>query len=178
MRRIKNYEMFLESINREDIIICDISSNEDKLKATDIVAKQFSEQLEYNESVEYINDVTDWAISKVAKNLLGDIIGVLLLGDTYIHNIMDEYEFIKYKDFDISGKGVEGVALVVSEEYRNKNSLIVYKLIKSIDSVDMDFITIQQYENMPNTMNYGNKFDLIGYYYENDIKVNIYYKRK
>ena len=52
------------------------------------------------------------------------------------------------------------------------------KFVKSLDNLDFDFMTIQQYENMPNTMHYGNKTELLGYFYEDGIRVNVYYGKK
>ncbi len=176
--KIKSFELFLESLNRNEIIVETISNEADKNITIDIVANQFSDFLEYDESVEYINDVTDWNISKIAKDSHGNVLAVLLLGDTFIHRIMEENDFTQLKNLDLTGVGLEGVALVVLEEYRNKNSFIVYKLFKSIDDLNFDYITIQQYENMPNTMNYENKSELLGYFYEHDIKVNVYYMKK
>lgn len=171
--RIDRYNSFIESLNRNNIIIGDIDDI-DKTSCIDIVAKQFSEHISYDESVEYLNESVDWSISKVAKTD-NEIIGVLLLGESLINELMSNDTYDELVKVDLTGRGLEGVALVVTEKFRNKGNFIVYKLIQSIIGIGYDFITIQQYDNMENTMNYSNKTEKIGTFIEDESQVSVFY---
>lgn len=171
--KIDRYNLFVEGLNRDNITIMDISDN-DKVIAIDIVAKQFSEHISYDESIEYLNESVNWSISKVAKTD-DNIIGVLLLGESLINELMDNDTYVELLKVNLLGKGLEGVALVVTQEFRNKGNFIVYKLIQSIMNIGYDFITIQQYDNMENTMNYSNKTEKIGTFTEYESQVSVFY---
>ncbi len=170
---------FEEEVKHNNVAIIDnITNEEDKQIAIDIVAKQFEENLSYEESVEYLEESVTFEISKIAKNKdTGEVMGVMLFGVSMIHELMENETYKVIKDVDLTGKGLEGVALVILEKYRRTH--LIYELYTSIESMksDYDFITIQQYDGMHNTMNYFNKFTKIGSFIEDDNVVSVFYKQ-
>lgn len=173
MKLLKTYNLFLE-INRNEIVIDNISNDDIEL-CKNIVGKQFETHMSYDETIQYLDDTVDWSISKVAKNLENDIMGCLLLGHSIIEKLMKEESWIQILNVDISGKGLEGVALVVLEEYRN--SFVIQKLLYSLKDMDYDFITIQQYNTLENSMNYLTKTEKIGEFKEDEHNISVYYKK-
>jgi hypothetical protein len=60
----------------------------------------------------------------------GNVVGVLLIGDSIIYDLKSNDTWKQVEDVDLSGKGIEGVALVILPEYRK--SFVVYKLINEL----------------------------------------------
>lgn len=169
------YIKLFEQINREDIEILPIKGS-DVTVAKDIVARQFEDKLPYDDSLEYLDDVVDFDKSYIAKEN-GNVVGVLLVGDSIIYSLKSDETWTQVEDVDLSGDGIEGVALVILPKYRK--SFAAYKLISELrKSEDWDFLTIQQYEGMDETMNYFNKTKLIGYFMEDGNRVDVFYGKK
>jgi len=148
---IKKDLNFNESVNRNSVINR-ITTKEEKNFAVDIVAKQFEAQMSYKDSVAYINAVTNFNISYIAT--VGDEhVGVLLLGESHFKKI----EITEDVDVDMSGKGLEGVALVIDNKFRNTR--VISKLLYSLYKLkpEYNYITVQQFKGMEETMNYFNK---------------------
>jgi hypothetical protein len=168
------YIKLFEELNREDISVSTINGNDIEI-AKDIVAKQFEDKLPYEDSLEYLDDVVDFDKSFIAKEN-GNVVGVLLIGDSIIYDLKSNDTWKQIEDVDLSGKGIEGVALVILPEYRK--TFAAYKLISELKNSDWNFLTIQQYEGMEETMNYFNKTKLIGYFMEDDNKVDVFYAKR
>ena len=169
------YIKLFEELNREDILVSIIKGNDIEI-AKDIVAKQFEDKLPYEDSLDYLDDVVDFDKSYIVKEN-GNVVGVLLIGDSIIYSLKEDETWTQIEDVDLSGKGIEGVALVILHEYRK--SFAAYKLINELKNrSDWDYLTIQQYEGMEETMNYFNKTKLIGYFIEDDNKVDIFYVKR
>jgi hypothetical protein len=60
----------------------------------------------------------------------GNVVGVLLIGDSIIYDLKSNDTWKQVEDVDLSGKGIEVVALVILPEYRK--SFVVYKLINEL----------------------------------------------
>jgi hypothetical protein len=168
------YIKLFEELNREDISVSTINGNDIEI-SKDIVAKQFEDKLPYEDSLEYLDDVVDFDKSFIAKEN-GNVVGVLLIGDSIIYDLKSNDTWEQIEDVDLSGKGIEGVALVILPEYRK--TFAAYKLISELKNSDWNFLTIQQYEGMEETMNYFNKTKLIGYFMEDDNKVDVFYAKR
>jgi len=159
MKYIKPFKQINE-LQQSSEYTYEIITNEnelDKQLCIDMVANQFIEHMSYEDSVEYLTNVVNFDISFIAKKN-DEVIGCLLLGESIIDNgdininITDDNINI-----DLSGKGLEGVALVIKPEFRK--SLVIRKLLHSIYKLKQDYsyITIQQFKGMEETMNYFNK---------------------
>jgi hypothetical protein len=171
---MKHIQLF-EELNRNDITVSGIHGEDIEI-AKDIVARQFEDKLPYEDSLDYLDDVVDFSKSYIAKEN-GNVVGVLLIGDSIIYSLRSDASWTQVEDADLSGRGIEGVALVILPKYRR--SFAAYKLINELrNRNDWDFLTIQQYEGMEETMNYFNKTKLIGYFMEDGNKVDVFYVKR
>jgi hypothetical protein len=169
------YIKLFEELNREDILVSTIKGGDIEI-AKHIVAKQFEDKLPYEDSLDYLDEVVDFDKSYIAKEN-NNVVGVLLIGDSIIYNLKSNETWKQIEDVDLSGKGIEGVALVILPEYRR--SFAAYKLISELGRrVDWNYITIQQYEGMEETVNYFNKAKLIGFFMEEENRVDVFYIKK
>jgi len=172
---ITKFKLF-EEISRDEILISH-TKPEDIEECIDMAAKEFAKYESYEEVSEHLRASVNFDMSFVAKDLSGKIIGTLLLGESNLSNILRGESWVSLKQVDIENKkGLEGVGLVVLEEYRK--SFVVYKLLQSVNDVkgDYDYLMVQQYEGLEENIKYGGRLEHIGYYGDKDNKINVYYK--
>jgi len=169
------YIKLFEELNRQDISVSAIEGSDIEI-AKDIVARQFEDKLPYEDSLEYLDEVVDFGRSYIAKEN-GNPVGVLLIGDSIIYRLKSDETWTQAEEADLSGQGIEGVALVILPEYRR--SFAAFMLISELGRrSDWNYMTIQQYEGMEETVNYFNKAKLIGCFMEGDNKVDVFYIKK
>jgi GNAT superfamily N-acetyltransferase len=112
--------------------------------------KSFSHLMSDDEIIKYINGVTNFNKSIVVE-LNGEIVGFYLLGDRQIKNGIKNNKLDKvYIDLNEYNKkiGLEGVALVVKDEYRGLG--IGSKLKNYVKNLNIDYVWGLQYKDLNN----------------------------
>ena len=158
------FKTFDEFINEGVSINIIVGLNDDRFKEScHICATELSEELK---SVPYdfiYNDLlenSDPKISIIAVDDTNTILGAICCRINSIQNIIDENHGAKVESFNnddsiIATETLEGFALAVRKEYRNTQ--VVSKLLRKMDSLDYPFIIIQQFEGLKSNINYATK---------------------
>ena len=122
----------------------------DKEQVIDMMIKSFSHLMGDDEIIKYTNAVTNFNKSIVVESN-GEVVGFYLLGDRQMENGIKNNKLDKvYIDLDEYNKkiGMEGVALVVKDEYRGSG--IGSKLKDYVKNLNIDYIWGLQYKDLNN----------------------------
>lgn len=164
MKHLHSFEVFNESINRNDIEI-KFGLDDDQFKSIcHLCANELSSELEEVSAEDIYDDLYENSDPKYSSAAYdrnsGELIGGLCCKIQTIKESIGNYpeagvEYYYNIDGYDNKNGIEGVALSVKSEYRN--SFAVFKLLHTLEGLDFDYIIIQQFESLKSNINYLNK---------------------
>ena len=136
--------------NNAGEFIVRLYDEKDKEQIMSTMVKSFSHLMSEDSLIKYTEEVTNFSKSIVVE-LDGEIVGFYLLGDRQIEKGINDNKCDKiYIDLDEYNKktGLEGVALVVKDEYRGSG--IGSKLKDYVKNLNIDYVWGLQYKSLNN----------------------------
>jgi hypothetical protein len=169
-------------MNKKSVLsIGNIINEDDKKIVLSMAAIEFSEYSSYDDVIEYCSHVTDFEKSIIAK-IKNEIVGFILLSENNLSNFTEGYilKFNHNLNYDLiektkSLKGVEAVALIVKDGFRN--GAVIYNLINTLNKMTQyDYTWFQQFSGLSKNVNYAKKYETVGSFFEDELRINIYLK--